>query len=285
MNRGVEKSTAAVEKSTREATIVRIAFALVTSASQAEISKIMHELSDPSQVIRSSAQELYGSKQANWPPATDGWNDYKFSRMERFVLDTGSHLLPGNSRILDAGCGIGVYEWMPPRAINVDLFISQIRGRPNATVADIERLPFADRTFDLVFCLGSVLNYVSAERTLGEIARVSDTSALLYLHFEPSSSFEHIFKKGWNAPNYLNRTVNATREDYVWIYSPRYVFGLLASLGFKVRKTARFHILSSLFYKLGVPQDTAYKAARLDPVVPWLNFFADDVILLAEKVR
>ena len=58
---------------------------------------------DPSQIVRSSAQELYGSKQADWPPPVDRWNDYKFARMERFVLDTGSHLLPGQSRILDAG--------------------------------------------------------------------------------------------------------------------------------------------------------------------------------------
>jgi SAM-dependent methyltransferase len=239
---------------------------------------------DPSQIVRSSAQDLYGSKQADWPPAVDGWNDYKFARMERFVLDTGSHLLLGNSRILDAGCGIGVYDWMPPRAVNLDLFISQVRGRPNALVADVERLPFADRDFDLIFCLGSVLNYVSAPKALGELARVAAPSARLYLHFETSSSFEHIFKKGWNAPNHLNKTVNATREDYVWIYSPRHVFGLLDGLGFKVRKAARFHILSSLLYTCGVPQELAAKAARLDPVVPWLNLFADDVILLAEKI-
>jgi SAM-dependent methyltransferase len=243
----------------------------------------MHELPEPSHIVRSSAQDLYGSTQADWPPPVDGWNDYKFARMERFVLDTGSHLLPGRSRILDAGCGIGVYEWMPPRAVNLDLFISQVRGRPNALVADVERLPFADQNFDLIFCLGSVLNYVSAAKALGELARVAAPSARLYLHFETSSSFEHVFKKAWNAPSFLSKTVNAAREDSVWIYSPRYVFDLLAGLGFKVRKTARFHILSSLFYKLGVPQHVAYQAARLDAAVPWLNVFADDVIVLAEK--
>jgi SAM-dependent methyltransferase len=245
----------------------------------------MRPFADPSQTVRSSAQELYGSKQVDWPPPSDGWNDYKFARMERFVLDTGSHLLPGNSRILDAGCGIGVYDWMPPRAVNVDLFLSQVRGRPNALVADVERLPFADENFDLIFCLGSVLNYVSAIKALGELARVSAPSALLYLHFETSSSFEHVLKKGWNAPSFLNKTVNAAREDHVWIYSPRYVFDLLGGFGFRVLKTARFHILSALFYKLGVPQSTACKAARLDGAVPWLNFFADDVMVLAQKRR
>lgn len=240
---------------------------------------------DPSQIVRSSAQQLYGSKQADWPPPVDGWNDYKFARMERFVLDTGSQLLPGTSRILDAGCGIGVYDWMPPRAVNVDLFASQVRGRPNALVADVERLPFADDNFDLIFCLGSVLNYVSAAKTLGELARVAAPSASLYLHFETSSSFEHIFEKGWNAPSFLNKTVNAAREDHVWIYSPRYVFDLLGGHGFSVLKTARFHILSSLLFKLGLPQSTACQAARLDGAVPWLNFFADDVMVLAEKRR
>jgi SAM-dependent methyltransferase len=242
----------------------------------------MHELPDPSSIVRSSAQELYGSKQADWPPPADGWNDYKFARMEHFVLDTGSHLLPGHSRILDAGCGIGVYDWMPPRAVNLDLFASQVRGRPNALVADVERLPFADQSFDLIFCLGSVLNYVSAAKALGELARVAAPSAWLYLHFETSSSFEHLFKAGWNAPSFLSKTVNAAREDHVWIYAPRYVFELLDGLGFAIRDTARFHVLSSLACKCGVPQRIAHKAARLDPVVPWLNFFADDVMVLAQ---
>ncbi len=240
---------------------------------------------DPSQIVRYSAQDLYGSKRADWPPPSDGWNDYKFARMERFVLDTGSHLLPGTSRVLDAGCGIGVYDWMPQRAINLDLFVSQVRGRPNALVADVERLPFADQKFDLIFCLGSVLNYVSATEALGELARVSAPSALLYLHFETSSSFEHILGKGWNAPKFLNKTVNAAREDHVWVYSPRYVSEQLAGFGFRVLKSARFHILSSLLYKLGVPQSTACKAARLDGAVPWLNLFSDDVILLAQMCR
>jgi hypothetical protein len=42
-------------------------------------------------------------------------------------------------------------------------------------------------------------------KALGELARVAAPSAQLYLHFETSSSFEHVFNAGWNAPNFLNR--------------------------------------------------------------------------------
>jgi SAM-dependent methyltransferase len=243
----------------------------------------MRPLRDPSRIIRRSARRLYGTIHSDWPPLKDGWNDYKFSRIEQFVIDTGYHLLSSSSNILDAGCGIGVYEWMPSRAVNLDLCFTQIHGRPNAVVSDLEHLPFRDGTFDLIFCIGSVLNYVSALEALNELSRVIAASGRLYLHFETSSSFEHIFKHSWNAPAFLNKTVNASRSDYIWIYSPNYIFKILNVLGFKIVKTANFHILSTLLGKLGMPQKTTYKLAHLDRVVPWLNFFADDIIILAEK--
>ena len=243
----------------------------------------MRPLRDPSRIIRRSARRLYGTIHTDWPPLEDGWNDYKFSRIEEFVVDTGSHLLPSSSNILDAGCGIGVYEWMPSRAVNLDLCFTQIHGRPNAVVADLEHLPFRDETFDLIFCIGSVFNYVSALECLNELARVITVSGHLYLHFETSSSFEHVFKRSWNAPAFLNKTVNASRSDYVWIYSLSYIFQILNVLGFKIVQISHFHILSTLFVKFGMPQKMAYKLARLDRIIPWLRFFADDVIILAEK--
>ena len=173
---------------------------------------------------------------------------------------------------------------MPASAVRMDLYYEQVAKQPNALVADIERLPFRNGSFDLIFCLGSVLNYVSALESLKELARVMAPNGHLYLHFETSSSFEQIFRRSWNAPVFLSKTVNASRADYIWIYSPSYIFQILNALGFRIRKTRQFHILSALFSKMGMSQDRAHKLARLDGMVPWLGVFADDVIILAEKI-
>jgi SAM-dependent methyltransferase len=242
----------------------------------------MHRSRDQSRIIRRSARRLYGSVHTDWPPR-DGWNEYKSAQIERFIVKTGLPLISAASNVLDAGCGDGAYSWMPRGTVKLDRYYEQIRMQPNALIGDLERLPFRNGSFDLIFCIGSVLNYVSVIEALNELARVTAARGYLYLHFETSSSFEQIFSRSWNAPAYLNKTVNASRTDYIWIYSPSYIFQILSALGFRIIKTNRFHILSALFSKFGMPQDRAYRLARLDRAVPWLNFFADDVVILAEK--
>jgi hypothetical protein len=81
---------------------------------------------------------------------------------------------------------------MPAGPDQLDRYYAQISARPRSVVADIESLLFRTGTFELVFCIGSVLNYVSAIETISELARVTTTGGHLFLHFETSSSFEQI---------------------------------------------------------------------------------------------
>ena len=114
----------------------------------------------------------------------DGWNEHKHRETERFILRTGSEILTSATRVLDAGSGNSVYEWMPPNHVSLDRYRSQLEQKHNAIVADVERMPFSDGCFDLVICIGSVLNYVSAAEALSEVARVTRRGGRLYLHFE-----------------------------------------------------------------------------------------------------
>lgn len=135
---------------------------------------------DPSILIRRSARRLYGSTRSNWPEY-DGWNDHKHRQTEQFILRTGSQLLQRCKQALDAGAGNSVYSWMPSTCVSLDRHKIQVVRKPNAVVGDIERLPFHDNAFDLVICIGSVLNYVSAAEALNEIARVTAPAGRLYL--------------------------------------------------------------------------------------------------------
>ena len=238
---------------------------------------------DASALIRRSAARLYGKASSNWPKG-DGWNEYKHQETERFILRTGSKILQNAKHVLDAGAGDGAYEWMPSTCISLDRHYLQISQKRNAVVGDVERMPFTDCYFDLVVCIGSVLNYASAAETLNEFARITAAGGYIYLHFETSTSFEHLFSPAWGASVYLTRTTNASRTDYVWVYSPKYILALLAGLQFKVIQSARFHTLSALCCRLGISQTGAYRLARLDWVAAPLNYFSDDVVILAQKV-
>ena len=199
-------------------------------------------------------------------------------------MRTGSKILQSAKHILDAGAGDSSYDWMPPTCISLDRHHPQISRKLNAVVADVEQMPFSDGYFDLLVCIGSVLNYASAAEALNEFARVTASGGYIYLHFETSTSFEHLFKPAWGASVYLTKTTNAARTDYVWVYSPKYILALLAGLKFRIIQSARFHTLSVLFCRFGISQTHAHRLARFDRAAAPLSYFSDDVVILAQKV-
>jgi SAM-dependent methyltransferase len=88
---------------------------------------------------------------------------------------------PGE-RLLDVACGAGGFM---QRAAGLGLDVVGLDVSPTAIelagarlpgaelhVGDAERLPFADSSFDLVTCLGSLEHFPSPERGTAEIARV-----------------------------------------------------------------------------------------------------------------
>jgi SAM-dependent methyltransferase len=88
--------------------------------------------------------------------------------------------LPAGARILDAGCGSGrMLDELRPRGgvigvdANADAVAATRRRGHLAWQGNIERMPFADASFDLVTCL-DVLEHTSDDRrTLRELRRVT----------------------------------------------------------------------------------------------------------------
>jgi SAM-dependent methyltransferase len=238
---------------------------------------------NPSSLIRRSARRLYGKENPNWPQP-DTWNVYKHKETERFILKTGLSILKNSKLALDAGAGDSIYQWMPSNYVSLDLYELALAHKKRAVVSDIELMPFPDSCFDLVICIGSVLNYVSAVEALNEISRVIAPGGHLYLHFETSTSFEQILKSAWGASAHLNKTINSSRVDFVWIYSPKYIFALLKRLKYTVVAIKRFHILSAFCLRFGISQKYASYFSKLDRAAFLFRYFSDDIIILAEKI-
>src|SRR5438094_4832154 len=101
---------------------------------------------------------------------------------QRFTLELVEAAIPASSRILDAGCGSGVTAArLMERGYavwGIDLAEPMIRqarelcGSDQFGVGDIEHLPFADNSFDVVVSLGVIEYLESDEQALREIRRV-----------------------------------------------------------------------------------------------------------------
>jgi SAM-dependent methyltransferase len=99
----------------------------------------------------------------------------------RIVLDELARLgLGRDAQVLDAGCGSGrlldeLTRFGQVSGLELDadsVAVARGRGHEDVHVGAVERLPWADETFDLVTCL-DVIEHTSDDRvTLGELRRV-----------------------------------------------------------------------------------------------------------------
>ena len=239
---------------------------------------------DEAAAVRASAASLYADGQRVWD-LSDRWNKLKRQRIDRFCRkQLRRHSIP-LQQVLDVGAGNDGYDWIPTHAIRVDRFINQVTSYPTAVVGDVEQLPFRSGTFDTTICVGSVINYASAVEAVAELMRVTGVGGWLILHFESSASFEHVGTSRWRASASPLDTINSSRDDHIWIYSPELIRSSIKANGGAVVEARAFHILSSLGLRIGLSQPQAAWLASLDGMSGLLTAFADDVIFLVEKTR
>jgi len=140
---------------------------------------------------------------------------------------------PGRARprALDAGCGIGfqtaILDELGYEAHGADISagllgtaVERVRAA-RFTRSDVERLPYADGSFDAVTCCGSVLSFVGTPaHAVAEMARVLRPGGRLLLDFEHKWSLD----LGWMlasglAANRLGYDVSA-RAVWSWLRRP-----------------------------------------------------------------
>ena len=119
-----------------------------------------------------------------WSTDPEGWANAAEGRIRPLYERVLELLQPlPRKRLLDAGCGAGLFAEMAARSgaavIGLDVAPGLVeyarRRRPMAeyVVEDLERMPFGDAAFDIVTAFNSVLYAPDPRRALAEIARVT----------------------------------------------------------------------------------------------------------------
>ena len=153
--------------------------------------------------------------------------------------------LARGERVLNAGSGGSDYGIKTPM-VHLDLTAARVAQFPNFIVGDISQIPIDDASFDVVLCVGSVLNYGNPILAIHEFQRVLRPGGLLVLEYERSGSPEYWSKHGASSACVRVDTFYGRVKTQLWAYGDEFIDGLLTIHSFSKLAEIRFHGLSSL---------------------------------------
>ncbi|MHC5248730.1 methyltransferase domain-containing protein [Enterococcus sp. LJL90] len=226
-------------------------------------------------------KEFYEAVDSVWQQ--DRWYAYSKETIEKFIA---KQQIKKTDFILNAGSGGNDYN-LANKMEHLDLAENKIKQFKHYTVGSIEKTNYQNSTFDVVICVGSVLNYTDALTTVSEISRVIKKQGKLILEFESSWGFEHIKTEAYKKDAEILELKYYESKQAQWVYSPVYVAKLLQSNGFKIINREGFHILGALHFRFSQNEDQAAKFDKFDNLFSKLPYFkkhADNVLMVASKL-
>jgi ubiquinone/menaquinone biosynthesis C-methylase UbiE len=216
-------------------------------------------------------------------PIEDKWHSYTKSTIDDYVQKIISlHNIGYNFRILNAGSGGETYGITDKIITHLDIAEKKIARFPNSIVSSIENIPIENATYDMIICVGSVVNYCDLTKSLDELSRVIKPGGTLIIEFESSKTMELIFNKNFNKRIVLIETKYHNQKEYIWYYSEDNVLNKLKRRNFITHDIFHFHILSSLFLRKKYDLEYAAKFAKYDSIfrkIPVVNKLASNVII------
>lgn len=159
-----------------------------------------------------------------------------------------NNLLRKEDEILEAGCGFGHWVWklhnLGYKVIGVDnakTTIQRIRREfpsLNIKLADVEKLPFNDETFDVYLSFGVIEHFPKGpKKVLSEAHRVLKKKGLLYL------TVPYL-----NLLRFLKYSIQNPKKGkfYQYLYSKNEVVKMIESNGFEVSKVSYYDFASAI---------------------------------------
>jgi SAM-dependent methyltransferase len=248
----------------------------------------MDDADDP---IKRHAKKLFGSLVDPWPEH-DRWSTHTRKSIARFLNEFVSNndrfQSPADVRLLNVGSHGNAYSLQNGNHFHTDIAEEALTNVSLACVADAERLPFLNEAFDVVLCVGSVINYCTAARAIGEMGRVLRPGGQLLLEFETSESLEFALTRDLNKDVTIVRTFYNGSLENLYVYSSRYIAGALNANGLTIDKSARFHVVSPLTYRISRNERFAAIFSFLDNLarkLPGLRNYSANILLSAQKTQ
>lgn len=229
-----------------------------------------------------SPKDIYSSMDCVWPD-DNRWYNYTLKYILDFIANNLTSKLSRESIFLNAGSGGSVYN-LPGICYHLDIAENLINMFERYTVASIEEMPFEDNSFDAAICVGSVLNYCDAVKSLRELSRVVKHGGYLILEFERSNTGELWFTSEYGK--------NTTKQQYdymghihtLWLYSEKVIAQILKECNFDIIRQERFHCISALANRITHREEYSGQFARYDMwVKPFSYLMAHNTILLCKK--
>lgn len=177
-----------------------------------------------------------------------------------------------SSKALDVGCGPGAYlpllstsgyevfgfDISEKMLAHAKANLLKHHGMPiHFDHGDIHALPYRDKTFDLVLCIGVIMYVDDDRRVLSELARVLKPGGHLIIATDNKTNFADLVDfpmrlrsfvtKLARQKRYATKTHSATQASNSRCYSPREIHSLLLRAGFSVNNDAGVGLAPLLF--------------------------------------
>lgn len=234
-------------------------------------------------LIYTKAIENYNNN-TPWP-IDDPWHKVTYKKLYTYVNNWILNNSKAKDIILNAGSGNTEYT-TESSIIYLDIIEDYIKKYENHIVSSIDNIPLEELSVDIIICVGSILNYADVQKSISEFSRILKTNSTLIIEFERSNSAEFLFTKNYSKTIFSKEYSYNKQTHYLWLYNEYFIRKLLNYYGFEIKKTYRYHSISSLLNRIGITEKIASKFAILDSLIaPFSYFIAHNVIITAIKVK
>lgn len=217
-----------------------------------------------------------------WPD-DDVWHAHTYLSEKKIIEGWLSAVAKQEMIILNAGSGGTEYETLGT-IIHLDIIESYIKMHDNYIVGSVENTGLPDVSVDGIICVGSVLNYADAQRTLCEFSRVLKPNGFFIIEFERSNSAEFLATRNHGKTLFSKNYYYNGQTHKLWLYNEQHIRQMLKFYNLKVYQHKRIHTLSSLLNRFGLSEEKAAHFSCFDGMLHMLSYpFAHNVLLFGAK--
>lgn len=236
------------------------------------------------EINKAEVAQKYNSLETIWSPL-DKWHKRTFKTIQEFIAVYVSHLKNATGNILNAGSAGYSYGLSESKMIHLDIAEEKIQHLPNGRKGSIENIPASNEEFDMIVCVGSVINYCDPLKVFEEFDRVLKPGGHIVLEFENSNTLELIFTRDYNKKAVFVNTFYYGPEP-LWYYSDNWIREIISMHKLKIERVFKFHLLSPFIYRFTKNENSAGVFIWFDKILKWipvLRNISSNTILLIKK--